>query len=192
MHPLEQYSLKVILVGGTGVGKTNLMNAYFRHPLNPQTLPTVAPSSCTATIRVAEFQVELQIWDTAGQERFQSISRMFYREANIAFVCFDFARIDTVDSWVESVRMEAPDCAIFLVTTKSDLLSPDEMGRAMALGEEKRRDLNAFIHVLTSAHTGDGVEPLFIEAAKMATKIYRSNEPVLEIGHKTEDQGKCC
>jgi small GTP-binding protein len=192
MLPLEQYSLKVILVGGTGVGKTNLVNAYFKHALDPQTLPTVAPSSCATSIHVGGVQVELQIWDTAGQERFQSISKMFYREANVAFVCYDEAQFDSIDTWVGNVREEAPECFIFLVTTKGDLLSLDDAGKVLATGETKRAELGAKIHILTSAKTGDGVEALFLETAKMAKEVYRSNEPVIEIGQRAEKEGKCC
>jgi small GTP-binding protein len=192
ISPVEQYSLKVILVGSTGVGKTNLVNSYFKHLFDRNTLATVAPSSCSTSIRVGNMQVELQIWDTAGQDRFQSISKMFYRESTVAFVCYDETRIDSIDTWVGNVREESPDCLIFLVTTKSDLLSANEVGKMLVIGEEKRVELKAKCHILTSAVTGDGVEPLFIEAAKMAKEIYKSNTPVVEMGQPREKQGGCC
>jgi small GTP-binding protein len=137
-------------------------------------------------------QVELQIWDTAGQERFQSISKMFYRESNVAFVCYDETRIDSIETWVGNVREESSGCLIFLVTTKSDLLSPEAHGRMLAIGEEKREELKAKCYFLTSAVSGDGVEPLFIEAAKMAKEVYKSNVPVIEIGQQREKEGRCC
>ena len=39
--------------------------------------------------------VKLQIWDTAGQESFRSVTRIFYRGANIVFLVYDITRVDT-------------------------------------------------------------------------------------------------
>jgi small GTP-binding protein len=72
-------SVKIILVGSSGVGKTCLSASYQKQNFNKNTAPTVAPaSSCRVVI--------LQIWDTAGQERYASISQLFFRDSNVAFV----------------------------------------------------------------------------------------------------------
>jgi small GTP-binding protein len=93
----ERRPIKVILVGSSAVGKTSLINAYFDQAQDLETSPTVAPAFVATSIKLSSDQlVELHIWDTAGQERFQSIGGMFYRDSDIAFVCSDFSRIDTV------------------------------------------------------------------------------------------------
>jgi small GTP-binding protein len=189
---LGQHCVKVILIGGPGVGKTNLVNAYFKRPVDPQTFPTVAPASCSAKIIVNEREVELQIWDTAGQERFQSISRMFYRDSNVAFVCADYARFPTIDSWVPPLLEEAPDCVIFLVTTKADLLTPQELAENREQAREMKAKLKARFHIVTSAKTGAGVQELFREAASVAPEIYAVNTPVVDVAEGTSQGSGCC
>ena len=46
-------------------------------------------------IKVDDRTVKLQIWDTAGQESFRSVTRIFYKGANVVFLCFDLTREDT-------------------------------------------------------------------------------------------------
>jgi small GTP-binding protein len=191
---MRKCSLKAICVGASGVGKTSLIGSYFSEDFQGDTLPTVAAASLNATVTLDAMQVDLQIWDTAGQERFQSISKMFYRDAHVAFVCYDSVTIDTIDSWTECVRTESPDCVIFLVTTKSDLLDDGEIGEAMRVGALKREATGAKLHALTSAKTGNGVRELFTLAAKCAETVYQTATPTLEIQTAVTASGKtgCC
>ena len=189
------FTMKVILVGSSGVGKTSLVSSYFENPFDIQGLPTVAPASCNATITLqGNVRVELQIWDTAGQERFQAISQMFYRDSHIAFVCYDNQTFDTVPSWIERVRSEVPECIIFLVATKSDIYSEEEISDLKNKGERMKEDQEAYGLFLTSSKTRTGVEELFTEAAKCCHQVYQSNQPTVDIGgnQETPKKGGCC
>jgi small GTP-binding protein len=190
---MRKVSLKVICVGSSGVGKTSLIGSYFSEDFDGKMLPTVAASSTNTVVALEHVEVDLQIWDTAGQERFQSISKMFYRDADVAFVCYDSVTFDTIDSWTNCVRAESPDCVIFLVTTKRDLLDDAEVGEAMRVGALKREAIGAKLHALTSAVTGNGVRELFTLAAKCAETISQAAEPTVEIQTAVET-GKtdCC
>ncbi len=35
--------------------------------------------------------VRVQMWDTAGQERFYSITKSYFRGAQVAFICIDIS-----------------------------------------------------------------------------------------------------
>jgi small GTP-binding protein len=191
----KKFSLKVILVGSTGVGKTSLVSCYFNNPFDAQSLPTVAPASCAATVRLDDnLQVELQIWDTAGQERFQSISKMFYRDANVALVCFDSSTITSIDTWVQAVREEVVDCVIFLVATKVDLLNDDETASCLKLLNEKQEELSAKMALSTSAVTSLGVKEVFTEVAKCVEQIYVANQPSFDLGGDVQPKSSagCC
>ncbi|KAH0794148.1 small GTP-binding protein [Histomonas meleagridis] len=193
-------SLKVILVGSSGVGKTSLISAFFDNPFENQELSTVAPASCTATITLDDgAKVNLQIWDTAGQEKFQSISQMFYRDSNVAFVCYDHERDNTIEEWVNRVRNSVPECKIFLVTTKSDLLTQEQQTECVEKGNEYLQRYGACIHLLTSACSGFGVKELFQEAAKYYNEINSTvteKKNTIDINDKNNNQGaggkKCC
>ena len=188
------YTMKVILVGSSGVGKTSLVSSYFENPFDGQALPTVAPASCNATVTLpGNVRVELQIWDTAGQERFQAISQMFYRDSQIAFVCYDNQSVDSVQNWIERVRSEVPDCLIFLVSTKSDMYSADDIEAIKAKGEELKEEFEAHGHYVTSSKTRTGVVELFIEAAKCSSIVYQTNQSTVDIGtDQAPNKSGCC
>jgi small GTP-binding protein len=178
---MRKCSIKVICVGSSGVGKTSLIGSYFSESLDSAPLPTVAAASMNATVTLESMQVDLQIWDTTGQERFQSISKMFYRDAQVAFICYDSTTVETIENWIECVRGESPDCAVFLVTTKSDLLDDDAIAEQLSKGAQKREAIGAKLHALTSSVTGSGIRGLFTQAAKCAETIYQSAAPTVEI-----------
>lgn len=170
------HTLKIILVGSSGVGKTSLISAYFKNPFENNDLPTVAPASTNAIVQVDKKKIELQIWDTAGQERFQAISQMFYRDSHIAFVCFDPKRTEPVESWVSRVRTEEPNCIIYLVATKSDILTQEEINEINQIAQDMKQTHKAEDFYLTSAKTGSGVQDLFESAARMYPQVFKSNE----------------
>lgn len=196
------YTIKVILVGSSGVGKTSLVSSFFDNPFENQALPTVAPASCNAIIEVEnKKKVELQIWDTAGQERFQAISQMFYRESQVAFVCFEptpndnyESGITNVENWIARVRAEVPECIIFIVATKGDTISNEDTTKLNNIGSELVSKHGARQFLITSAKTGNGVHALFETAAQCYSTIFQANEPVKEKNHLAPAKQKkgCC
>ena len=73
-------------------------------------------------IKLDEKILKLQIWDTAGQESFRSVTRIFYKGANVVFLCFDLTREDTFNNlrkWLTDVRQHAAeDILVYLIGSK--------------------------------------------------------------------------
>jgi small GTP-binding protein len=167
MAAYRKLTLKLILVGSSGVGKTSLVTSFFKQKFEAQIVSTVSPAFCNAPIEIdPHTTVDLQIWDTAGQEQYQSISQMFYRESHIAFICYDRDEVGSVARWVARVREHAPDAKLFLVATKADLLTEEGAEGAMTReGVDRATELNAK-YFLTSSLTGRNVFELFESAAR--------------------------
>jgi small GTP-binding protein len=162
--------LKAIVVGNSGVGKTCLIGAFVRRPFDPISSPTVTPAyACQDVIRRDGLSLCLQVWDTAGQDRHHSISALFYREADVALVCYEAGShhsMQSVGGWVKRVRGQVPNCSFIFVATKADLLPKTELAAVLA---DARGALAAFqpkAYVITSAMTGEGIEQLFREVAE--------------------------
>ena len=68
------YLFKVVLIGDSGVGKSNLLSRFTRNEFSLESKSTIGVEFATRSIRVDDKIVKAQIWDTAGQERF-SLSR---------------------------------------------------------------------------------------------------------------------
>lgn len=58
--------------------------------------------------------VRLQLWDVAGQERFGSMTRVYFKDALGALICFDVTKLQTfeaVKKWKEDLdsKVSMPD-----------------------------------------------------------------------------------
>ena len=191
----QKPTLKIILVGSSGVGKTCLIATYFRQSFDFQTPPTVAPAySCSDVKKADGTIVSLQIWDTAGQERYHSVSKLFFRDSEIAFVCFeagDPVSTKEVPNWIKRVHDEVPSCQIFLVATKSDLHSSAEIKVILSEAENEFKDMYKGIYV-TSALAKEGINELFLAAAEtFHNKSAPSKQTNPKLQSKTEKKG-CC
>jgi small GTP-binding protein len=186
--------LKVILVGSSGVGKTSLINLFIDEVFDPNTPSTIAPAFCSKEVRLPDGNdVDLHVWDTAGQEKFQSIGGMFYRDADVAIVCFDAAAMGSIPEWAARVREQVPDCIILLAGTKSDLLSDEETGPFMTAGNQYKDDVNARAFLLTSASANVGVKELFSCAASYRQTLWEpKGPPVVNVGQAEKGGGCRC
>ncbi|ONM21551.1 Ras-related protein RABA1f [Zea mays] len=62
------YLFKVVLIGDSGVGKSNLLSRFTRNEFSLESKSTIGVEFATRSIRVDDKVVKAQIWDTAGQE----------------------------------------------------------------------------------------------------------------------------
>lgn len=68
------YLFKVVLIGDSGVGKSNLLSRFTKNEFSLESKSTIGVEFATRSIRVDDKVVKAQIWDTAGQERLTFIS----------------------------------------------------------------------------------------------------------------------
>ncbi|KAI9704536.1 MAG: hypothetical protein M1820_005610 [Bogoriella megaspora] len=127
---------KIVVLGSQGVGKTSLVHRYVKNAFTPPTTTSTIGASFL-TKRVVDIDtstvVRLQIWDTAGQERFRSISKLYYRGANAAVLCYDITDADSfaeMGRWLLELKKNLGDDVILhIVGTKSDVVAEDPTKR---------------------------------------------------------------
>ena len=105
----EEYDMifKVVLIGDSGVGKTNILSRYVRDDFSIETKSTVGVEFGSKVLKVNNTSIKIQIWDTAGQERYKSITKAYYKGAKGAFVVYDITRKETfssVEKWVDELK----------------------------------------------------------------------------------------
>jgi len=128
---------KVVLLGSQNAGKTSLINRYVLSTFLPPTIqPTIGANFYNSRTLDPETNttVRLQIWDTAGQERFRSISKLYYRGANVVLLCYDITSKRSFDEaavWLRELREKSQDeqTIIHIVGTKSDIVAEDPAKR---------------------------------------------------------------
>lgn len=193
---LGKPTLKIILVGDSGVGKTCLLSAYFKQKFEYQTNPTVAPSYSCIDIKLENgYTLCLQIWDTAGQERYHSISKLFFRDSDVAFICFqagDEQSTKEIVNWVTRVREEVPTCTLFFVMTKADLHTPEQNQQFKQEVIPQIQGYDCQGPFLTSSLTKEGVNELFQAAAKVYKGPNKSPSQVTNRSLEDKNNKPCC
>lgn len=64
------YVFKVVLIGDSAVGKSQLLSRFARNEFSLESKATIGVEFQTKTLLIDHKTVKAQIWDTAGQERF--------------------------------------------------------------------------------------------------------------------------
>ena len=182
--------VKVVLVGDSGVGKTNIMSKYLKNQFREDSKATVGVEFGSKQFTVENHQIKAQIWDTAGQERYKAITSAYYKGAKGAFVVYDITRkntFETVNKWVSDISVAADKkITLILIGNKNDLEDQRQVTKEM--GEEKAKELGlAFME--TSACSGENLDKAF---QLMINEIYKkSKEDIMGEGEENiVQQGK--
>lgn len=119
------YLFKVVLIGDSGVGKSNLLSRFTRNQFNLESKSTIGVEFATKSILYDGKKIKAQIWDTAGQERYRAITSAYYRGAMGALLVYDLSKrlsYENVSRWLKELRDHAdPNIVIMLVGNKKDL-----------------------------------------------------------------------
>ncbi|EPS58462.1 hypothetical protein M569_16350, partial [Genlisea aurea] len=164
------YLFKVVLIGDSGVGKSNLLSRFTKNEFSTQTKSTIGVEFATRSIRVDDKVVKAQIWDTAGQERYRAITSAYYRGAVGALLVYDVTRhitYENVERWLNELRGHTEsNIVVMLVGNKADLrhLRAVSTEKARAFAERE----NTFF-METSALEALNVENSFTQ---VLTQIY--------------------
>ncbi|KAG0580846.1 hypothetical protein M758_4G207900 [Ceratodon purpureus] len=183
------YLFKVVLIGDSGVGKSNLLSRFTRNEFCLESKSTIGVEFATRSIQVDGKTIKAQIWDTAGQERYRAITSAYYRGAVGALLVYDITKhvtYENVERWLKELRDHADsNIVIMLVGNKSDLkhlrgVSTDD---AQAFAEKE-----GLSFIETSALESTNVEKAF---QRILTEIYRivSKKALASEENSTEGPG---
>jgi len=147
-------------------------------------------------IEIENSSVVLRIWDTAGSERYESMTRMYYKGANAAIVCFDLSDVSSfekVDFWISELRENEPDCLLFLAGTKCDkekIVSQSHIEECC-----KKHNISPQFVFETSAKTNTNINELFECIARqgiLLTNIDTDKKDVINTDQANTENTGCC
>mmetsp|Transcript_8176 Transcript_8176/g.12052 ORF Transcript_8176/g.12052 Transcript_8176/m.12052 type:complete len:219 (-) Transcript_8176:31-687(-) len=119
------YLFKIVLIGDSGVGKSNLLSRFTRNEFNLESKTTIGVEFAQKSIVLDNKVLKSQIWDTAGQERYRAITSAYYRGAVGALLVYDIckrASFENCERWLKELKDYAESqIVVMLVGNKSDL-----------------------------------------------------------------------
>ena len=171
---------KVIIIGDTAVGKSNILSRYVKDEFSSNSKSTVGVELGIKFLKIKNTKTKIQIWDTAGQERYRAITSSYFKGSNGCFIVYDItneASFNNIENWYEQIQKEtSKDIPILLVGNKCDL--EDERKVPIEKGKEKAQNLNcAFFE--TSALKKINIDKIFEE---LVNNIYEKTG-----GNKNDD-----
>jgi small GTP-binding protein len=122
---------KIVLIGDSGVGKSNLLSRYTKNEFSTNTKTTVGVEFGAKKFEIDDSKIKAQIWDTAGQERYKSITSCYYKGAKGGILVYDISKKESfqnVDKWLQEFKKNADSDACFiLIGNKCDLIKEREV-----------------------------------------------------------------
>lgn len=117
--------IKLVLIGETAVGKTNLLLRYTENKYDFGQRPTIGMDFVSKDITWEGRRIKIQFWDTAGQEKYKSIANSYFKISNGIILVYDVTRRETFEKlgkWLDDIRSNSQsEIRVILVGNKIDL-----------------------------------------------------------------------
>jgi len=171
MNKIKKFTLKIIIIGESAVGKTSLVKKFISGKFTKDYRSSIGTNIFIKKLNLKDsIDTTLQLWDIAGQERWTNMRHSYYAGAKGAIIVADLSRKNTFDQiekfWVPDVRLHCEIIPIILLANKSDLKRDIDDSEIYSLG--KKIDAQAVL--ITSVKTGENVELAFQVISEHAIK----------------------
>ncbi|XP_028786912.1 ras-related protein RABA6a [Neltuma alba] len=201
---------KAVLIGDSGVGKSNLLSRFTKDEFRLDSKPTIGVEFAYRNIKVGDKLIKAQIWDTAGQERFRAITSSYYRGALGALLVYDISRrssYESVRKWLwELKEFGNEDMVVILVGNKCDLDQSREVEKEEGKGFAETEGLcfmetsalqnvnveDAFLQMITKIHDVTTHKSLEVKANGTATSIPNGKQITVMDEVTATKQSSCC
>jgi small GTP-binding protein len=157
---------KICMFGGSGVGKTSLVQRYVQSIYSGKYHVTIGVKIDKKTTSVDGQDVNLMLWDFQGEDNDHKIRSSFLRGASGYLLVIDYTRHDTfvtAFSIQKMIENELGKVPFLVLINKTDLVDN------FAISDEEIDEMSS-VHnwevIKTSALTGEMVEDAFTRLTK--------------------------
>ena len=194
----EYKPIKLILLGESGVGKTNLIRVAIGKEFDSNVSATLTSSYCESKITVDKKLYKYFLWDTAGQEKYRSLNQLFIKDSKIILLVFAINTRDSfkqVDFWHKYVKdlLGEDDYIFALIGNKSDLYEENDVVKDEEI-EAKAKELKIKFKVTSALTDAVGFRNFLNEILQDYINKYHPQEYKNSFQIKSDDKGgkKCC
>ena len=196
----DDEEIKIVLIGESGVGKTNLINTSVGLDFNIQENSTVNSSFVIKEYYINDKKYIANLWDTAGQEAYKGITQLFFRGAEIILLVYDICvpeSFESLNEWYELSESTINNEHIYgVIGNKNDLYldSKVDEGKAKEFAEAK----NALFKLASAKDNPsdfiDFVEELIIKYKNIKKTQRRQSIKITKNNNikSNQEKKKCC
>ena len=152
------YTIKLLLVGDSSVGKTNFISMFIYKKFNQNYMTTTGIDLKASCIEVKNKKIKVQLWDTAGQEKYRSITKNLFLKVQGVLVVYDITNensFKSLKSWVKTIKDECgKQMQMLIVGNKSDLEEQRIISKQIALEYAKEEKIE---YIETSCKSGENI-----------------------------------
>ena len=208
----DDRGIKVVLLGESGVGKTNLIRVSTGKGFEKNENSTITSAYYEEETYINKKRYSYFLWDTAGQEIYRSLNKIFIKDSKIVMIVFAInskQSFEQIDFWYKYVRDILGDDGyiIALVANKSDLFESQEITEQEM--NKKAEELGVKIKVTSAAVDAVGFKSFLNELLKdyidkynpeevkqpeqpETFKINKENNEDKNVGENGKQKKKCC
>ena len=151
-------AIKIVLLGESGVGKTNLINVATGKPFDKNSNSSISSSFIRGTYKVGDKEYIYFLWDTAGQESYRALNRIFIKNSKVVIFVYSidsYQSFKELDYWIDVAKEELSEEPIFAILgNKADLFEEQEVNDEEAKQYAKDHDMKIKITSALSDQTG--------------------------------------
>ena len=189
---------KVIFLGESNVGKTNLMRISVGKPFDSHSLSTWSVSYLPKSFTYNKKMYIFNLWDTIGQETYRSLTRIFFKNAIIVILVYDITSRKTFEElefWYQQVKNElSNEFVLAIVGNKKDLFTEmkvtEDEGKKFA--EEKGAKFKLSSAKDDPMDFTQFLEELLKESIEKNLSSMNRQRGLTIISKRTDNNKKCC
>ena len=118
--------IKVLFLGESGVGKTNIINILMGEIFNDNEITTISSHFSEKKIFLENKEYKLHLWQIPSQEKYRTLARLFYNNSKIFIFVYDITIKSSFDElkyyWIQDVEDKiGPDFVKGIIANKTDI-----------------------------------------------------------------------
>lgn len=203
--------IKIILLGESGVGKTNLIRVSTGEEFEQNSMSSSSGSYKEGYyITSTQKKYVYHLWDTAGQEAYRSLNKIFIKNAKVVIFVYAIdneASFKELRYWIDLARAELGDDFVMgIVANKIDLYEEQQVREEVGIEFAKKENVKFRATSALTEPMGfkSFMEELLIDYIKKVDPTCKDEVPeygktgngnAFKLGNATEEKKKkikCC